>query len=146
MTIIAYKDGVMASDSVSDYGGILMPVVSPKIVKNKQGDLAGATGLAGDCQKFRDWFLGGEKESPSFIGEEDDLIMGIVVRLNGTVWICDGELFLHMTETPIAIGSASLFCMGSMLSGFSAEDAVRLSIKYFAGLGGDVQIERIGNT
>lgn len=42
------------------------------------------------------------------------------------------------------VGLSAMFAFGALAAGSSAEEAVRLTIKWAAWAGGDVQVERVG--
>jgi hypothetical protein len=79
----------------------------------------------------------------------DDNAFGALIALpDGTVLRMAGspELFPIDATEPISMGEtcAASFCLGAMHAGLSAEQAVRLALRYCIWIGGDVQVERVG--
>lgn len=145
MTIIAYKDGVMAADSCSFAEGKRYPVCRPKIVRGPLG-LFGAAGRELDGALAKDWFLGGmEDEKPKFSEDKEDELLVMWAKLDGSVWWADYRLAFIPLPAPSAIGESSAlgFTEGAMCAGLSAVEAVRLAIKHCVWVGGEVQSETL---
>lgn len=146
MTVIAYKDGVMAADSCSFRNGRRYASF-PKIVRASDGSLAGVSGEMGNANAFKDWFLAGENgQSPKMEGGNDSDFGAVIVRPDGAVWTTYGDGRLIQSADPLeAMGEnvAAGFCEAAMLAGLSAEDAVRLTVEHCIYAAGDVQVERL---
>jgi hypothetical protein len=144
MTIIAVKDGIMAADSFSFSGGVGFPSAFPKITRGPRG-LLGMAGGVNDCWAVSEWWSRDcTGDQPSLL-KDNDGIVGLILKLDGTLWFIDDRLRPHPTTGPAAVGNndAATFCEGALFSGMSAEEAVKLTIKHCAYAGGDVQVERI---
>lgn len=147
MTIIAYKDGIMAADSCSFSGGRRYPVTRPKIVKGSLG-LFGCAGRDSDGYLAKDWFLAGmSKEHPKFSEDKDDELHVMWAKADGTVWWADYRLAFVPMPAPAAIGESAVlnFVEGLMCGGFGVAEAVSLAIQHCIWIGGAVQIERLEN-
>lgn len=146
MTIIAFKNGVMAADSEMSGGGLRYRVIVPKIARGP-GGLAGAVGASSDCVALLQWFAAGEipEDRPVFVETGDEAVEALVARPDGTLWRIFSKHFPLQVEEPYALGGghAWSFCEGAMKSGKSAEQAVRLTIKNFSTVGGKVQVEKL---
>lgn len=142
MTVIACRAGIMAADTATWDGDIKIGHVL-KIVRLYDGSLIVACGRASLIQAYYAWMKGkGDKPSDA---EKEDSFGGLHLMADGTVKCVDGTYreFYHHAEF-YAEGSHSEFLYGAMAAGASAEEAVRLALKYGGFAGGDVQVERIG--
>ena len=144
MTIIAVKDGIMAADSFMFSGGVGFPSASPKITRGSLG-LIGMAGGTNDCWAVSQWWRRGCTDASPTLLKGDDGIVGLILKLDGSVWYFDDRLRPHPSIGPAAVGNndAATFCEGALFAGLSAEEAVRLTIKHCAYAGGDVQVERL---
>jgi 20S proteasome alpha/beta subunit len=129
VTTIAYRDGVLASDSRA-YSGDKTPIgAKTKIHRLDDGRLIGisTTNVGGDAL-IRRW-----AEAGCPIQDASDLkpdaFEALLLKPDGSVWYANGNLDWTgpLTGSFIAIGSGSQFALGAMAAGASAEDAVRLS-------------------
>ena len=62
MTIIAYRDGVMAADTATWQGGVMIGDRSKKIMRTPEGFLIACAGELSVISKFRAWAKSGFKE------------------------------------------------------------------------------------
>jgi hypothetical protein len=152
MTIICYKDGVLASDSLATAGNFIFGEDDQKIFRH--GDvIAAASGVRLTIDRFHQWLDTG----PSFksgdvvpfkADAEDNEINALIV-------LPDRELFMLYTDgslesygrqhgKPLALGIGADFAIGAMLTGLSAPEAVELVCKHWHKVGGKVQIEHAG--
>ena len=130
MTTIAYKDGVMAADSQTDW--FYRETVDIKIQK-KHGVMVGSCGNTGDGKKFRDWILNkGDKP------ELKDKFSALVVR-NGRVTQYDSCLVPMRSEKYTAIGSGAAFAIAAMDCGKNAIEAVRIAKRRDISTGGRIR-------
>lgn len=137
MTTLAYRDGVLAADTLATSNG-LRDDFGPKIWRH--GDvLIGGAGSRALCLKFRDWVIGGmDGESPFEKGDGN----GIVVSPIGIV--CWSENGCWPVRQPFyALGSGYQVAMGAMEMGASAAEAVRVAMKWDCGTGGEVMELRL---
>lgn len=142
MTVIAYKDGVMAADSEASAGGRRYRVIVPKIARGN--GIAGGTGLASDVAAFCKWFASGEpSEKPEYSGTGEDEMQALVARPDRTLWRFGAKELPFEVTQPYAIGHPWQFCEGAMCAGLSAEAAVALTIEHFTTVGGKVQVETL---
>lgn len=145
MTVIAYKDGVMAADSCSFSGGVRYKTMHRKVSRGDYG-LVGCGGRSSDCVLAHQWFTDGMPETrPAFSNDKDEPMAILWVKAYGTLWCGDERLVFAEIEAPAAIGenAAANFCEGAMHAGLSAKDAVRLTIAHCIYVGGEVQAEWI---
>jgi hypothetical protein len=130
MTVIAYRDGVLASDSRcadgSDNGEVR------KIWRLKNGYLFGGAGDAGFCAAVRHWLerhartIGkASADHPKVYGDCPPSFIGLLIRPDGQSFILDH--YLAPIETlggPQAVGSGASHALTLMATGMSAEQAV----------------------
>lgn len=143
MTVIAYRDGIMAADSVGTVGDMAVGD-HRKVVRSALGFIAGASGDSGDSQRFLGWILDhGPKNGESFVPNDPDM---------GCMWVSpDGTVTrLGMKGTPYiitapfhAMGAGREIALGAMAAGATAEQAVEIAIKYIFGCGGPVQVVKL---
>lgn len=137
MTTIAYRDGIMAADTLITSNG-MVDGYHQKIARNAVGDLAGASGNSAKCCAFLAWFSGGEKHEPPEWDEETG--NGLIVRCDGAV-----ELYMQHGRSDLradfyAIGSGYQIAIGAMAAGASAKEAVAAAIKIDTCSGGEITV------
>jgi ATP-dependent HslUV protease subunit HslV len=145
MTIIAYKNGIMAADSAVWTGYIYGGEIT-KIIKTPNGSLVGASGNHAICSKFRAWALLENEETP---WEGGDSFYGVIVKKDGTIMMYYdkngiGEICY---EDSHAIGCGYEIALGAMDAGATAIRAVEIAIKRHAYCSGKIVILKLeGNT
>lgn len=147
MTAIAYRDGVMAGDSLT-------------IITSKESDIKTADplkvakykgylfGLAGnDCPKmedFRKWWYPYRKADKAPKMGQKLRFEALVVGPDGMVQQWDERGVWELIKQPFwAIGSGSHVCMGAMEFGATARQAVEAAIKWAPGVGGKVYVRKL---
>jgi ATP-dependent HslUV protease subunit HslV len=137
MTVIAFRDGVMAADTATWMHDV---VVShrPKIVRLKDGRLYAATGARPEVDGCRLWLEGVESRPKEVAAGE----FGAIVVDRGFVFKIDHRFHLYdVTDSPwVAEGAHCEFLAGCLAAGATAEEAVRLAIVHCAYAAGDVQV------
>lgn len=141
MTTIAYRDGVLAADSLVTLGSTKAHGSYLKI-RRIDGYLVGTAGSVADCQAFTQWLKAGDDTHPPPKGEYVALIVdprGKVREIeNGSVLPCPrGAKFF-------ALGSGGPFALAAMYAGASAQDAVKIAAKIDTNTGLPVKILKIG--
>lgn len=139
-TCVAYRDGVMAADTLAGYDDL--KVMTDIKVHEFDGGIEGTylIGMSGaycpSIDLFKSVWFGGEKDTN--IGTFD--FTYLVVNPNKEVIMLDQRMDPMTPNVPfIAIGSGGAYAMGAMEMGASAEEAVRVAIKWAPGVGGDVK-------
>jgi len=147
MTTIAYRDGVMAADTMGSWSGDINYGV-PKLAKTDRF-MMGFSGAYPFAHPMYDWILGkGDtplhefyKEPPEF----DAGSSGITVLLapndgKGPLWYfaADGNGSPLWGKEFEAIGSGARFALGAMHAGATPINAVRAAIDLDDGTGGEV--------
>ena len=134
MTVIAYRDGIMAADSqVTDTGADMVYGEIDKIV-SINGWMAGAAQSVIHTQQFFRW-LRGSKTEPDW-----ESLHGLVVRPDGRVFEFDHAKtpFEMRYQHGVAIGSGNRFAVAAMMAGADAVRAVEIAIALDSGCGGPI--------
>lgn len=140
MTIIAYKDGILAADDAFVQEDMMWGTAE-KIWKRNDGTLIGAHGEAGWCEKFKDWVLGGEEgDAPEAEKDGPGYSCGLIVRNDGRVEIHAPTGVLPFSGEYYAMGSGSALALGAMASGKSAAEAVGVAIQHCCWCGGGTTV------
>ena len=146
MTTIAYRDGVLAADSLLRCGQTRFGIVRKIIQAN--GLAAALTGDMQDTVLLRRWLQAGCPEcgndgvSPwAILGQDGG--SGIVVGSGGAM-IFDYRLRRYPVEAPFyADGSGADIAIGAMAAGATAEEAVRIACRYDTGSSEPVEVVRL---
>ena len=147
MTAIAYKDGVMAADSMELCGKVTLSTVQKITRRSKDGALAGAAGYGPAGEAFLRAFEAGEDAEfkRSLPNDEGFGFEAIIAYADGAVWQVGQDGSRYKVNAPFYVaGSAHEILVGAMAAGASAEQAVRIAVKYHASCGGDVAVLRHG--
>jgi ATP-dependent protease HslVU (ClpYQ) peptidase subunit len=125
MTIIAYRDGVMAADTGITDGGF---VTCGRKLHKKNGHIIGFAGDVAQALVFVDWFFNQKKNRKPDLGHEGDWEAMILNKDGVTTW---GRSLrpIPLSEDFYAIGSGSVGAMYAMEQGATAEEAVRIACK-----------------
>jgi ATP-dependent protease HslVU (ClpYQ) peptidase subunit len=155
LTIICFKDGVMAADAQQTAGDLIVGYAR-KIWRYADGTLAGGCGISTKLWRFHHTFAKapfdfktGDQIDVSGFGkmEPGDFTM-LLVKPDGRRFIIfwDGDVreYSRKSESgPMAIGQGQEYALGVMDAGMSAAMAVRLTCKRFTGCGGRIQSMRV---
>lgn len=151
MTVIAYRDGVMAADTMAFIGDRKV-TASPKILR------VGAVlfGSSGDADKRTVVDLLQRHQRPDDMPGRADIIdalkghelQAIVVFPSRRAFYLavgvDDAAYASFTEVNdafVAVGAGAEYAIGAMAMGASPQDAVRVAINHCSGCGGRVQVE-----
>jgi ATP-dependent protease HslVU (ClpYQ) peptidase subunit len=145
MTIIAYRDGVMAGDTQVQCGIGLRTSATYKIFRSNDGDyrLGGAAGLYSSINRFRIWLeTGAHGDFDPKCG--NDGFHALLVDASGNVFTVedDGSAVLQIAPYH-AVGIGRSVALGAMFAGADAELAAKAAIVLHTGCGGGIQIERL---
>lgn len=134
MSVVAWKDGLMAADSRA-YGGsyCASPGSKWKIHRLADGSLIGlVSSIVGASEYVLEWVRGGMDTAARPTGAVAGFIL---IRPSGLLFLGDAKEggAVHVSG-PIkskchAIGSGAEFAIGAMHAGLSAEGAVRVACK-----------------
>jgi hypothetical protein len=127
MTIIAYRDGILAADGLTETDGLIVPG-PPKIVRRGDAWVA-SSGALGDCAAFERWVADGrpDDEAP----ELDDGFEALVAERGGRVrWYDKRCAPVDVTALPwAALGSGHQVAAVVLAQGGSAVEACRLACR-----------------
>lgn len=138
MTIVAYRDGVMAADSRLTDGSLIMPNGIRKIFQRADGALVGVTGDAEDVEAARAWTERSGKKPPVLT---KGAVMILVTSGGGiSEYSQQGRFRYHNTTGYMAIGTGATAALGAMWAGASAVEAVAAAIALDNCCGGDVYV------
>ncbi|WP_426269167.1 hypothetical protein ACN9MB_13150 [Dyella kyungheensis] len=145
MSTIAYRSGVMASDSRA-YGGSwrASPGTKAKIHRLDDGSLVGITSaIVGMPEKYIAWLRAGGRPE-AWHGSDPDCRV-LMVKPDGTLWV--GMDSLHFSG-PIdsefyAIGSGDDFALGAMAMSADAARAIEIACQFDPHSGGPVQVQTL---
>lgn len=129
MTVIAYRNGIMAADSRAFTGGRTPIGQKMKIRRLSNATLVGASSsIPGGGEAAIKWFAGGRKaEDP--LPEKFTLLA--VNRDGDAFYATDSRFVSGPIKAPyFAIGSGEEFALGAFATGASAKDAVRIAIQH----------------
>lgn len=136
MTIVVYRDGIMAADSLVTSGGTRTDYVN-KLATNKAGWVGGAAGDFMDCRAFSKWVKAGCKKE--FKGAEvKDGLAALLLSPTGDVFYIDdtNRKTQINSATYHCVGSGRDIAMGALEMGATAEQAVAVAIKLNTSCGG----------
>jgi hypothetical protein len=145
VTIIAYRDGVLAADSLAtdvNYDGRCGMVM--KIARSPDGEIGGASGGGGDSALFVRWLQDGMQEKDDIWPLDDKETEAFVVERNKRVVYFNRWGKRDTIKAPFhAIGSGAPYALGAMAVGATAEEAVAAAIKLSVWCGGRIQILKL---
>ncbi len=138
MTTIAYKDGVLASDSRLTYNEFICTDKCKKIWRLKDGTLFAASG---DNEGGLAALNALTKGLP--LPKSDREYTAVRILPKGQIYSTDGALWVRWPEKFIAIGSGGKYAAAAMRAGADAKSAVKIGIASDVYSGGRVQNLRL---
>jgi hypothetical protein len=154
MTTIAYRDGIVASDSLYSMSDGRIYQWHKKIWRFPNGIIYGAAG-DDDDRALRELF---ENTSPPNVPDRSDIAEcrsnthAIVVYPDGKAWLIECELQMvqgqpvwmgsasELAHPFMAVGSGGAYAHAAMQMGATAEQAIKEAIKSDCFTGGKVQV------
>lgn len=143
MTIIAYKNEIIAGDSKASLDDLYF-FDFKKTVKSSDGTIGGACGSIYWINNFIDWILSGRKKHWTDFNER---CSALFITTDRQVHCIDssGIMPIIMVNNCISIGSGREIALGAMDAGASAEEAVKITMKRDAYCDGFISIEKLGD-
>lgn len=145
MTVIAYRNGVMAADTGGWRGDACLPWFR-KVARGPDGTLYGGSGSVARLCAFLAWVDDGcLEEMPLPVRESEGRSdFTILIALpDGSLEILTHEGREILTGAPYAaIGSCAEVCLGAMYAGGDAETSVRAALEHGSGAAGSVMVVR----
>lgn len=144
MTIIVYRDGIMAADTASFANGIEQTYVK-KIIRTEDGGLFAACGTSVDCYRVGQWAQRGfPEDKPSLVSAEDGDFGALFVNKQGDIFKIQTNLIPFPVFGPFHADGAHLeMAVGAMAAGATAAEAAAICIRLGQYCGGEVQIEHL---
>lgn len=140
MTVWAYRDGILASDSLV-VTERMKTGSTRKVTKSGSGWLAGGAGNATDMAQFLRWVEEGREEDDATKLEN---LEGFLVSPKGKTFLVEADLHPFPIEAEFhAGGSGCAVAIGAMEAGATAEEAVRIAIKHVTSCGGEIQVVKL---
>lgn len=136
MTTIAYRDGVVAADTLITANGMRAGEMA-KIMRRGRL-LVGFAGASRNFEAFRNWLSAG---MPGSFKSEGGNVFILAPGFPPIVW-GDGDTPWRETAETWALGSGEAAAMGAMQVGASAERAVQAAIALDVNCGGKITVLR----
>jgi ATP-dependent protease HslVU (ClpYQ) peptidase subunit len=138
VTTIAYRDGVIAADTLISCGNHRDGSYT-KIAKRGRL-LGGSSGSAAEGYAWLRWFEAGCKGEPPKMLKTN----AFIAQPNGTLVFFgeDGSFPFKPNGEFYAIGSGCEYAVGAMAFGASAPEAVRIAMQFDSGSAGEITVLR----
>ena len=142
MTIIVYRDGVMAADTGGESQGATTRWMR-KLARDKQGTLYGVAGMAECAHRFLNWVDDGSEGVPPLPeakGNDDNtfLIMRCIAGRLPEIVAARGTEFCLPSARYVVLGACREVALGALWMGATAEQAVQVCIEHSLYAHGDV--------
>lgn len=134
MTTIAFKDNILAADTLATSGGYRCGY-HPKAFRVGRLRIGGA-GISAYVYAFRHWVIDGMKGDHPLKTDEGNLF---IIKPDGST-VCWSNAGPFLMDGPWALGSGENLALGAMLAGATAEEAVRHAMTIDTCSGGDVTV------
>ena len=142
MTCIAYRDGLLAADTlITDEDGCKIGYAR-KIRKTEDGCLAGASGDCDYCAQFMEWVVTDRTTKTPKQGKGDS---SILITPDRKIYYFYGRTSDILLQDYIAIGAGTPFAMAAFFNNADAIKAVETAIQFHGFCGGDIMTERLEN-
>lgn len=146
MTTIAFRDGVMASDSGS-WSGDASHGWARKVAQGPDGTLYGTAGNAAECGEFLNWVDGGcvgERPKPETTNVEknESSFIVLIARPGARIGLLTAKGEERYDAPYYAIGIGAPVAFGALFMGATAEQAIEAAKEHGAGAFGRVQSMR----
>lgn len=142
MTTLAYKDGVLASDSMALNRWHILGAKTK--IARRGSILFGASGYSSPmCRAFIDWGLRG------FVGEPPKLHIDNDTNAVGFIFPADDRVIMFTHDGPnefrapfFAFGSGAGYATGAMAAGATPEEAIQIAMQFDIGTNGPTRVVR----
>lgn len=154
MTVIVYKNGVLASDGRLTEENAIFTNSAQKVFRLKDGGLLGSAGDADDHELLTLLNrLKGKLPTHKQLASLEFEFSAIWVKPDKTVYVLEAnrekELEKYISaifpikDSFVAVGTGSPWALGALAMGASAEQAVKVAIKFDNNCGGNVQVLKL---
>jgi hypothetical protein len=132
MTVIAYRDGIIAADTGLWLGQITNGQMI-KIARRKGGALIGCAGVSAPARTMM----------TNFLNFQDDLVQpdgvqALIISSNGKLISLHEEHWLEVECLYDAVGAGVEVAIGALAAGASAEEACAIAVKHHSQCNGDI--------
>ena len=150
MTTIAYRNGILACDTLATSGSTRSGYIE-KARKVGPWVIAYAGHVRSGIE-WLDWMQGIIERGEKFVrapkemqyGDDVEPISALAIK-TGEIWAFDGLSYPYKMEAEyVAIGSGSDFALGAMAMGVGAEKAVKIASQLDCYTGGEIRTYRHG--
>jgi hypothetical protein len=138
VTTIAYRDGVLAADTLITSGG--ERVGHHQKARRRGRLLYATTGSCGLGDAWAAWLRAGAAGEPPTLLSDGGTANGYVFLPDDAVVWFHSEGVTHIRAPFWAAGSGDCFARGAMETGATAEQAVAAAIKWDTGSGGEITV------
>ena len=143
MTVICFKNRVLAADTRITEDGTAYGSMRKITTSNYDDSLAGACGGASSISAFLRWCHGGRRgRKPAVDGDKDFCGMHINADSMVTLYECDMNPYV-ITSDFHAIGSGMNTALGAMAAGADAIRAVRIACRFITSCGEPIHALRL---
>ncbi|WP_336802468.1 hypothetical protein [Kaistia sp. MMO-174] len=132
MTTIAYRDGVLAADSLISSGNARAGQAQK--IATCGSTMGGTSGSIEACHRFVQWIEAGAEGDCPELGDSD----GILVRGSQTFYVGSKGVLVPFEAEFAAVGSGEKFALGAMAMGATAERAVEVARELDVHTGGQI--------
>ena len=141
MTVIVYKDGVLAGDRMCCTPSDVIAGYRTKIFQHGN-ILAGSAGSSHDAIEFQKWVCEDYPDGPK-PEIHDDHFEALIID-NGKIFRCNNKLRLVALDGECdAIGGGDEVAIGAMAMGASAQRAAEIACQFILGCGGGIDVLRL---
>lgn len=147
MTVIVYRDGIMAADRQSTISGVRACEITKIARRESDGALIGVAGDAGLASAYMRWFVAGEPEPrPSLhvSADEHKTALAIIVRPGGGMEEHSVGGWAKIEGPFFAYGSGLEAAIAAMHMGADAMRAVEIANIVTTGCGMGIDVVRLG--
>lgn len=141
MTVIAYRDGVLAADRRIHNHNVATWGTMTKIARSPAGTIGGSCGQPALIFRFANWLRNGGTGPFDTDGERD--WEGFVISPQRMMTAYDHSGTHPINGPYLVVGSGKEVAYGALFVGASAEDAVRAAIAHHAECGDGIDVLRL---
>ncbi len=142
MTVIVYKDGVMAADTGCFQESTIISTRETKIKRAPDGTLFACAGGVDDIERFAVWAM--EGFNPSDRPSKTENFGALTVTPTGEIVQYGPSFYAYRPSGDWAVeGCESAFLTAALLCGKTAAEAVQLAINHTVWAAGTVQEVRL---
>lgn len=138
MTTLAYRDGILATDTLSVMGTFKAPCPQEKVRLLDDGTLVAVCGALVDLDRIANWLNNPESEKPDF--EESAAIHFVSTE---EIWVYEANGRYRFTGEFGSWGSGSPAADTAMLLGADAPTAVNTAAQIDVFTGGEIRVYAI---